>query len=81
MFSVTDHGCSIHEAKLEGHFHCHVDLLVTKHNKLRGQLEDGNELILLNSFDEADVFKPSKRFTSVILFLSSSCSAKQIQSK
>jgi hypothetical protein len=81
MFSAAEQGDEFIGAKLAGPFNHHIDLMVEKHNKLEQQLEDGDDLILLNSFDGAEAFKSSKQVSSVISFSSSLYSPKQIQTK
>ena len=83
--SNQDGNLEIVGAKLSGSLNNFVDLMVSKvmRSALKHKVDviDGEDLILLNSFDGAEAIKTKKKITSVISFSSSIITSSTIQNK
>jgi len=68
-------------AKLDCDYAGMIDIMHQKHNAKGIKIVDGEDLIVLNSFDGAEAFKSQKNVGSVVSFSSSLLTSSMIQSK
>lgn len=72
---------SIHGAKLKGGFHEWINAMVKKLEDKGYNLRDGEDLILINSFDGAEAIRTEKEVKGVISFSSEILLTSQVQSR